>query len=136
MLSVLFHAYVEQLHEARRAKGEALWELRVGVHTGPLIAGALGTRKFAYDVWGDTVNLASGMESSGEPGKVNVSEATWRATAPLFDWTDRGPVRAEGQGQIQLYVAESIRPELSVDGLGLRPNEAFAEALAELVSGR
>ena len=62
----------------REGKGQPFWQMRVGIHTGGAIAGVIGKKKFAYDVWGDTVNLASRMESSGESGKVNVSEETYR----------------------------------------------------------
>lgn len=127
--------HMERLQEGRRARGEPAWALRIGIHTGPLVAGVIGTRKFAYDVWGDTVNVASRMESSGAAGKVNVSEATWRATEPLFVWTDRGKVQAKNKGEVRMFFAEGIRPELSIDGAGRAPNAAFADVLAGLVGG-
>jgi len=120
-----------ELGERRRAQGETAWELRVGVHTGPLVAGVIGTRKFAYDVWGETVNTAARMESSGAPGRLNVSEAVYRATEALFQWTPRGQIGAKGLGEVAMYFVDGIRPELSVDGAGREPNDAFAAALAE-----
>ena len=115
------------------AEGAPGWQLRVGIHSGPLVAGVIGTQRFAYDVWGETVNIASRMESSGLPGRVNVSEATWQATRPLFVWTDRGMVSAKNMGQVHMLIADGIRPELSVDGAGRVPNAAFADALAALL---
>ena len=133
LAGLAFQDYMLELQAERRAAGEAIWELRIGVHTGPLVAGVIGNRKFAYDVWGDTVNVASRMETHGIAGRVNVSEATWRATAPLFVWTDRGEVQVKNKGAIHMYVAESILPELSIDGLGRRPNTGFADALMALL---
>ena len=69
--------------------GFPYWELRIGIHSGSVMAGVVGEKKFAYDVWGDTVNTASRMESSGEAGKVNISEATYELIKPYFDLTYR-----------------------------------------------
>ena len=92
----------------RKAEGRPFFEMRVGVHTGPVIAGIVGVKKFAYDIWGDTVNTASRMESSGEVGKVNISEATYalvRNEAGL-NFTSRGKVQAKGKGEMEMYFAE------------------------------
>ncbi|TND09906.1 MAG: family 3 adenylate cyclase [Bacteroidetes bacterium] len=90
---------------------EAGFELRIGIHTGPVVAGIVGIKKFAYDIWGDTVNTAARMESSGEVGKVNVSQTTYELVKDKFDFTYRGKVAAKGKGEIEMYFAEYIRKQ-------------------------
>jgi len=84
--------------------------MRVGIHTGPVVAGIVGVKKFAYDIWGDTVNIASRMESSGEVGQVNISASTYalvRAEAGrLFAFTPRGKVQAKGKGEMEMYFVQ------------------------------
>ena len=79
------------------------WSLRVGIHTGPVVAGVVGTKKFAFDIWGDTVNIASRMESSGEVGRVNISAYTYDLIRGEYDCEYRGKVNAKGKGQVDMY---------------------------------
>ena len=89
----------------RTAQGKPAFDMRVGVHTGPVVAGIVGVKKFQYDIWGDTVNTASRMESSGEIGRVNISESTYREVAVERGWafTPRGKVSAKGKGELEMY---------------------------------
>ncbi|HJU15986.1 MAG TPA: adenylate/guanylate cyclase domain-containing protein [Stellaceae bacterium] len=87
---------------ARRIVGETL-ELRIGIHTGALVAGVIGTHKFAYDVWGDTVNTASRMENLGLPGHIHISAATRAALGDSFRVEPRGPVEVKGKGLMETY---------------------------------
>ena len=97
--------------------------MRVGIHTGPVVAGIVGAKKFQYDIWGDTVNTASRMESAGEVGQVNISEATYQllvdgcssSVSPTtsnnqpttgFNFTPRGKVQAKGKGEMEMYFVQ------------------------------
>ena len=90
------------------AAGQPYFEVRIGLHTGPVVAGIVGVKKFSYDIWGDTVNTASRMESSGEVGQVNISEATHTLVkdAPGLTFTPRGKVQAKGKGELEMYFVE------------------------------
>lgn len=83
-----------------------LFELRVGINTGPVIAGIVGTKKFAYDIWGDTVNIAARMETSSEPGKINISETTFALVKDQFQCTYRGELDAKNKGKMRMYFVE------------------------------
>ena len=80
------------------------FNVRIGIHTGPAVAGVIGTRKFAYDVWGDTVNTASRMESHGIPGEIQVSEDTYKLLKDKFTFEDRGAVEIKGKGRMYTYL--------------------------------
>lgn len=98
--------YMKSLKAEKAAKNEPYWELRLGIHTGPLIAGVVGKKKFAYDIWGDTVNTASRMESSGVVGEVNVSGKTYELIKNHFECEYRGKVEAKNKGQIDMYLVK------------------------------
>ena len=87
------------------AAGLPYFEIRIGIHTDPVVAGIVGVKKFAYDIWGDTVNTASRMESSGEVGHVNISESTYALVKnlPGLTFTPRGKVQAKGKGEMEMY---------------------------------
>jgi adenylate cyclase len=104
------------------------WDLRVGLHTGPVIAGVVGRRKFIYDVWGDAVNVAARMESAGAAGKINVSETIYHRTKDLFDFEARGGVEAKNKGRLEMFFLLRIKASLARDAEGHAPNEAFFAA--------
>jgi class 3 adenylate cyclase len=93
------------------AKGLPAFEMRVGIHTGPVVAGIVGVKKFAYDIWGNTVNTASRMESSGGVGKVNISQAIYELlrSDSAFTFEIRGKIEAKGKGKMEMYFVESTK---------------------------
>lgn len=98
--------FMEKLKADKESRGEDFWELRIGIHTGPVIAGVVGNKKFAYDIWGDAVNVASRMESSGIPGKVNISGETYELIKDEFKCTYRGKIDAKNKGEIEMYLVD------------------------------
>ena len=111
--------------------GNPVWELRLGIHTGEVIAGVIGKKKFAYDIWGDAVNKASRMEQAGEVGKVNVSGDTYEYIKDYFDCTYRGKVEIKHGGQLEMYFVNRLKPEYSEDSEGTEPNAEFQKILAK-----
>ncbi len=90
------------------------FQIRIGLHSGPVVAGIVGAKKFAYDIWGDTVNTAARMESSGEPGKINMSGATYALLKDAFACSYRGKISAKNKGDVDMYFLEGVaRGEIS-----------------------
>jgi class 3 adenylate cyclase len=122
---VVAHHRLEALGRLALDMGEALrcyntgngteLAIRIGIHTGPAVAGVIGVKRFLYDVWGDTVNVASRMESSGEPGAVHVSEAVYQQTRQYFSFAAREPIDIKGRGRMCTYwllgPAREVGPE-------------------------
>jgi adenylate cyclase len=110
------------------------WQIRLGIHTGPLVAGVIGTEKFSYDVWGDTVNTASRMESSGAPEMVNISKATYDAVQDYFICEYRGKLMAKNKGEVDMYFVKRLKPEFSEDMLGYVPNRRILQIRQQMNS--
>jgi class 3 adenylate cyclase len=87
----------------------SLFEVRIGLNTGPVVAGVVGTKKFAYDIWGDTVNIAARMESSSEPGRINISENTYALISEDFDCEYRGEIQAKNRGMLKMYFVKAAK---------------------------
>ncbi len=107
------------------------WELRIGIHTGPLTAGVIGKQKFSYDVWGETVKIAAQMERHSKIKHINISQDTHERIKDFFDCTPRDTVEIKDKGAFQMYFVEGIRKELSENEEGLEPNEDFRKKMQE-----
>ncbi|HFB99644.1 MAG TPA: hypothetical protein ENJ53_02455 [Phaeodactylibacter sp.] len=95
--------FMEDYKKEREQKGLPYFEARIGIHTGPVVAGVVGVKKFAYEIWGDTVNIAARMEANAKVGKVNISEETYRQVKYNFDCEYRGKIEAKNKGFVDMY---------------------------------
>lgn len=128
--------FVNALRTQRATEsGEKMWEIRIGIHTGSVMAGVIGSKKFAYDIWGDTVNTASRMESTGVVGEINISESTYHAIKDFFQCEYRGEFEVKGKGLMKMYLVQGILPTLCVKDKPHKPNKAFDARYAELQNG-
>ncbi len=98
--------FMKKRKEEKIVKNEPFFEIRIGINTGPVIAGIVGQNKFAYDIWGDTVNLASRLETSGMEWKINISENTYRHVKDHFFFTYRGKIDAKNKGEVDMYFVD------------------------------
>jgi len=98
--------YIFLYNKRRTEAGQEPWDLRIGIHVGPVVAGVVGKKKYAYDIWGSTVNIASRMESNGAPGQVNISAATYEMVKDDFNCSYRGKIYAKNVGDIDMYFVE------------------------------
>ncbi|EKJ87791.1 class 3 adenylate cyclase [Leptospira meyeri] len=118
-------SFMNLMKQIKADQGLPFWELRLGIHSGPLVAGVIGEKKFAYDVWGDTVNTASRMESSGTPGKINVSGETYGMIKDVFECEYRGKINAKNKGEVEMFYVLGLKAEFSLFEDQRTPNENF-----------
>jgi adenylate cyclase len=105
--------YIRQQNNIRKEKGETAWELRIGINTGSLIAGVVGRKKFAYDIWGNAVNIAARLEANGSEGKVNISNSTYQLIKDEYECHYRGKITAKNMGEVDMYFVENeIKKEI------------------------
>jgi len=123
--------YIQRLH-INPKPGIPAWDLRIGIHTGPVVAGVVGRKKFAYDIWSETVNAAARMENLGEVNRVNISETTYEYIKDYFDCTPRGTVEAKNIGEMTMFAVDRIKAVFSADEKGIIPNEEFIRAVNKL----
>jgi class 3 adenylate cyclase/CRP-like cAMP-binding protein len=109
----------------------APWRMRVGIHPGPVVAGVIGQKRFAFDLWGDTVNTASRLTATGQPQTINVATKVYRLVETFFQGVDRGIVSVRGKGAMSMTGLTRLRPEYAKDPGGRLPNEKFQDAVRE-----
>lgn len=100
-------SFIEKYNQQRRENGLEVWDIRIGIHVGPVVAGVVGKMKYAYDIWGTTVNIASRMESNGVPGLVNISAATYELVKNNYMCDHRGKIYAKNVGEIDMYFVKN-----------------------------
>jgi adenylate cyclase len=116
-------AFMNTLKQTSELEGMKFWDIRIGIHTGSVVAGVVGHKKLSYDIWGDTVNIASRMESSGEAGKINISGTTHEFVKDFFICEFRGKMPVKYKGELEMYFVKGIIPDLCDENGG--PNRKF-----------
>ena len=99
----------------------AHFDIRIGINTGPVVAGVVGKKKFAYDIWGDSVNVASRMESNSQAGRINVSENTYQLIKNKFHCEYRGEIEVKNKGLMKMYFIESSKETSVINDIQIKP---------------
>lgn len=129
LAALQIQAYMLKRMNDAIANGREFWELRLGINTGDVIAGVIGSERLAFDVWGATVNHAQRMEMLGEAGKVTITGSTFALIEPYFECTFKGKAQTKSRGLIDMYIVDRIKPELSIKGEGIFPNDKFNQVV-------
>lgn len=125
MAAMEMRNYLESFESGRRGKDKRVWDLKIGIHTGPVTASITGKKKINYDIKGDTVNTASRVEAVCENGTILISVMTYELVKEFFDCEYSGKLPVKYKGDLQLYRVKGLKAEFSVNGAGSVPNEAF-----------
>lgn len=125
LAAIQIQNYMKEKKQEAITNESEYWECRLGINTGEVTAGVIGSERLAYDVWGATVNQAQRMEMLGEPGDVTITGNTHQHIEPYFECSFKGKAQSKSRGLINMYVVERIKPELSIDGKGVFPNKRF-----------
>ena len=133
LASLEIQNYMKRTNEKREKMRMPRWDMRIGIHSGPVIAGVVGERKFTYDIWGDAVNTAALLEQNGEPGRVNISATTYQQVNEMFDTAERGKITSGKKGDIPMYFVSRLKTEFSRDQEGLQPNDTFLQKYDRLM---
>jgi class 3 adenylate cyclase len=121
--------FISQRKAEKEKKGEIAFDMRVGIETGPIVAGIVGTKKFQYDIWGDTVNTASRLETLGEIRKVNISRRTYEAIKDDKDisFERRGNVAVKGKGEMEMWYVFRKTEDTTSNGYGAKFTDIVTE---------
>jgi class 3 adenylate cyclase len=125
MAAMEMRNFLEDFEQKRRVDSKRIWDLKIGIHTGPVTANISGKRKISYDIKGDTVNTASRVETVSDRGKILISVMTYELVKEFFQCEYYGKLPVKYKGDLDLYEVIGLKAEFSLDGLGREPNEAF-----------
>ena len=123
LAALLFKKSVVELNVARSKGGQQPWMMRMGLNSGAAMAGVVGKNKFVYDIWGDTVNVASRFEQAGQEGKINISESTYYAVREYFQCEERGEIEIKNKGTVKAFWLNHLKSEYSADDHGFMANK-------------
>lgn len=101
-------AFINRTKAERIQQQKSYFDIRIGINTGPVVAGVVGSKKFAYDIWGDTVNIAARLQQTSEPGRINISPSTYEQAKEKFRFTARGKISIKNKGELDMYFADSL----------------------------
>ncbi len=118
-------AYLAASNRQREKLRMQPWKVRIGINTGPVVAGLVGKRRFTYDIWGDSVNVAQRLEAAAEPGRINISASTYHYVNKLFDLEPRGTIDVKNKPALEMFFVDRIKREFSADAEGMQPNATF-----------
>jgi PAS domain S-box-containing protein len=124
--------YVQSKVEETKTPNGLEWKCKIGISTGELIAGVVGKKKYIYDVWGHTVNIAARMQEQGQKGRVNISEYTYKHISPFFECSSRGMIATKRGYNLKMYFVNRLKPEFSIDEEGFLPNEDLMKLINTL----
>ena len=125
MAAMEMRNFLEKFEIRKRGMNNRIWDLKIGIHTGPVTAAISGKKKINYDIKGDTVNTASRVEAVSDNGMILISVMTYELVKEFFDCEYFGKLPVKYKGDLQMYKVKGLKPEFSVNGEGVIPNEAF-----------
>jgi adenylate cyclase len=128
MAALEMQAYLSNANKQREKLRMPKWEMRIGIHTGPIIAGVVGENKFTFDIWGDAVNVAALMEQNSEAGKINISDTTQYRVKEHFELESRGLIASSKKGEKAMYFLSKLSEPYALDATRLIPNNVFEMA--------
>lgn len=125
MAAMEMRNFLEQFETKRRGSDTRIWDLRIGIHTGPVMASVTGKKKINYDIKGDTVNTASRVETVSEKGIILISVMTYELVKEFFDCEYSGKLPVKYKGDLQMYKVLGLKPEFSLNSEGVLPNDSY-----------
>jgi len=125
MVAMEMRSFLEKFENGKRRGGKRLWDLKTGIHTGPVTASISGKKKITYDLKGDTVHNATRLEAISENGSILISVMTYELVKEFFDCEYYGKIPVKYKGTLEIFRVKGLKPEFSSGGLGIIPNEAF-----------